>query len=171
MVWIIGWVGFAYVSAFIGNLWAIVEPVADGFSILRSRLYERARRQHDRPRRFTYPEALGVWPAFALLLAFSWTELVYPSPALPVHIAWLLVGYSILTWTGMAVYGGETWLRHGELFTVIFSLLARFAPIEVRVVDPAVCERCDVDCRSPNGLCVDCYDCLHRARSPQWRLR
>jgi len=24
-----------------------------------------------------------------LLLAFSWIELVYPSPAIPLHIAWL----------------------------------------------------------------------------------
>lgn len=169
LLWVIGWVGLAYVSAFIGNLWAMANPWRTVFD-LASRFYARAGRQHGFSRRLRYPEALGVWPAFALLFAFSWTELVYPSPALPMHIAWLLVGYSILTWTGMAVYGGETWLRHGELFTVIFTLLARFAPTEARVVDPALCEQCEVDCRSPGGVCVDCYDCLHRARSPQWQL-
>ena len=49
-----------------------------------------------------YPEALGVWPAVVLLLAFSWTELVFPSPAVPANIAWLAIAYSLLTWSGMA---------------------------------------------------------------------
>ncbi len=26
MVWIIGWVGLAYVSAFLGDLWALINP-------------------------------------------------------------------------------------------------------------------------------------------------
>ncbi len=26
MVWVIGWVGLAYVSAFIGNIWALINP-------------------------------------------------------------------------------------------------------------------------------------------------
>ena len=26
MVWIIGWVGLAYVSAFVGNLWSVINP-------------------------------------------------------------------------------------------------------------------------------------------------
>lgn len=169
LVWIIGWVGLAYVSAFIGNLWATVNPWRTVFDF-GAGCYRRARRGHGPSRHLPYPEWLGVWPAFALLLAFSWTELVYPSPAVPVHLAWLLVGYSLLTWTGMVIYGGEAWLRHGEVFTVVFSLFARFAPTEVRVVDPALCARCDAHCRSAAGPCIDCYDCLHRARSEQWEL-
>ena len=72
LVWIIGWVGLAYVSAFIGNLWALVNPWRTAFDLAR-RFYQRARRQPGLSRRLTYPKALGVWPAFALLLAFSWT--------------------------------------------------------------------------------------------------
>jgi len=169
MVWIIGWVGLAYVSAFIGNLWVTVNPWRTLFDLAES-VYRRVRRGHHLSIRLAYPETLGVWPAFALLLAFSWTELVYPSPAVPTHIAWLLVGYSVLTWTGMAVYGSEAWLRHGEFFTVIFSLFARFAPTEVRVLEPALCEQCDAHCRRPDGSCIDCYDCFHRASSQQWEL-
>ena len=67
--------------------------------------------------RLPYPAALGVWPAFALLLAFSWIELVYPNPAVPQFIAWLAIAYSILTFAGMFLFGCETWLRHGEVFT------------------------------------------------------
>ena len=169
MVWIIGWVGLAYVSAFIGNLWVTVNPWRTLFALAES-VYRRGHRGHELSLRFAYPVALGVWPAFALLLAFSWTELVYPSPAVPAHVAWLLVGYSVLTWTGMAVYGREAWLRHGELFSVIFRLFARFAPTEVRVSEPALCAQCNADCRSPDGPCIDCYDCLSRAGPTQWEL-
>ncbi len=105
IVWIIGWVGLAYVSAFIGNLWATISPWRTLFDLAEA-VYRCVRRGHDLSLRLAYPEALGVWPAFILLLAFSWIELVYPSPAVPAHIAWLLVGYSILTWTGMAAKHG-----------------------------------------------------------------
>lgn len=169
LVWIIGWVGLAYLSAFIGNLWVTVNPWRTVFDFAEW-FYGRMRHEPDLSPRLAYPEALGVWPAFALLLAFSWTELVYPNPAVPAHIAWLLVGYSVLTWTGMAVYGSLAWLRHGELFSVIFSLFARFAPTEVRVLDPALCEQCDAHCCTPGGPCIDCYDCVHRAGSQQWEL-
>ncbi len=82
--------------------------------------------------RLPYPTALGVWPAFALLLAFAWVELIYPNPAVPLLIAWLAVAYSILTFSGMFVFGRECWLAHGEVFTLIFGTFARFAPLELR---------------------------------------
>jgi len=128
LFWVIGWVGLAYVSAFIGNLWPLINPWRTVFDAAAS-LCRLGRGRDLAPRRL-YPEKAGVWPAFVLLLAFSWIELVYPSPALPAHIAWIAVAYSLLTWTGMVVYGAETWLRHGELFTVIYGVLARFAPTE-----------------------------------------
>jgi hypothetical protein len=80
--------------------------------------------------RLPYPEALGVWPAVGLLLAVSWTELVFPSPAVPANIAWLALAYSLLTWGGMAVFGSEAWVKHGEVFAIFFGLFARFAPTE-----------------------------------------
>ncbi|MGH2359291.1 MAG: hypothetical protein ACRDGM_01945, partial [bacterium] len=169
LVWIIAWVGLAYVSAFVGNVWVLINPWRTLFGWAES-LYRSAGRGRDPLPRLTYPEALGAWPAFILLLALSWTELVYPSPALPAHIAWLIVGYSILTWTGMAVYGRETWLRHGEVFTVIFGVFARFAPTEVRVRDPAICGHCQVRCRNEDGECIDCHDCFRRARPREREL-
>jgi len=172
LVWIIGWVGLAYVSAFMGNLWALINPWRTLFDGAEA-LYRHAGRGRDLSLHLAYPEALGVWPAFVLLLAFSWIELVYAGAAIPAHIAWLAVGYSILVWAGMVVFGGETWLRHGEVFTVVFGVLARFAPTEVRVRDPAVCAHCPVHCRTPDGACVDCYDCFRRAGPHQreWALR
>ena len=131
LVWIIAWVGLAYVSAFMGDVWALINPwrtVYEGAEALCGRIAGAP----DLSPRLRYPEALGVWPAVALLLAFAWIELVYPTPAVPAQIACLAVGYSILTFLGMALFGAEMWLRHGEVFSVVFGTFARFAPTEGR---------------------------------------
>jgi len=127
MVWIIFWVGFAYVSAFIGNLWPLINPWRTLFQAaewLSGRIAGRSL-SLDLP----YPAALSVWPAFVLLLGFSWLELVYPAPAVPLSIAAFALGYSVLTFAGMVMFG-ENWLRHGEVFTLVFGILARFAPVQ-----------------------------------------
>jgi hypothetical protein len=126
MVWIIFWVGLAYVSAFAGEIWALVNPWRTIFEAV-ARF---AGRRVPSPR-LHYPEALGVWPACLLLLVFSWIELVYPSPAEPRHIAWFATAYTLLTWVGMGLFGDETWLQRGEVFTLVFGTFARFAPTEI----------------------------------------
>jgi hypothetical protein len=131
MVWTIAWVGLAYVSAFIGNLWAVINPWRTIFESIET-IYRGITRQPELSLRLRYPEALGVWPAFLLLLAFSWIELVYPNPAVPRTIAWLALAYSILTFTGTFLFGRERWLERGEVFTLVFGTFARFAPIEIR---------------------------------------
>jgi hypothetical protein len=68
---------------------------------------------------------------------------VSPRPAAPVNIAWLALIYSLLTWIGMAVFGSESWVRHGEVFSVFFGTFARFAPTEPIIRD-----------RSGNGLAL-----------------
>jgi hypothetical protein len=156
-VWIIVWIGLAYVSAFLGNVWALVNPWRTMFDCAAA-LYRRIG-QAELSYRVPYPRALGVWPACLMLLAFSWTELVYPGAAVPAHIAWLATGYSVLTLAGMTVFGPATWLSHGEMFSVVFATLARIAPTEVRVSDPAVCAVCELDCRA-DGACIDCHECF-----------
>ena len=172
LVWVIWWVGLTFVSAFVGDTWSLLNPWRTVFEWAERLAAFGGRREHPR-RAFRYPKALGVWPAVALLLAFSWTELVFPSPAVPRNIAWLAIGYSLLTWAGMLAFGRETWLRRGEVFTVLFGLFARFAPTEVRVRDPHVCERCALDCRDANGECIGCCDCFRRAdpQAREWALR
>ncbi len=131
LVWIVWWVGFAYVAIFVGDLWALVNPwrtIFDGAQWLYHRLGGRG----DLGAGLPYPETLGVWPAALLLLAFAWIELVYPYAALPAHIAWLAIAYSILTFAGMLAFGRDQWLRHGEVFSVVFATFARFAPTEAR---------------------------------------
>ncbi len=130
LVWIVWWAGFPLLSAFVGDLWAVINPwrtVFDAADWGCRKVRGRGLGLHLR-----YPAALGLWPAVILLFAVSWTELVFPSPALPANIARLALAYSALTWAGMGLFGSATWTAHGEVFQVLFSLLARVAPIEVR---------------------------------------
>jgi hypothetical protein len=132
LVWIIWWVGLAMFSAFVGDLWAVVNPWRSLFDGA-DRVYRMLTGRTGLALGLPYPEACGVWPAVGLLLAVSWTELVFPSPAVPANIAWLALAYSAVTWTGMAAFGSETWIKHGEVFAVFFGLFARFAPTEAVV--------------------------------------
>src|SRR5262249_34842717 len=129
MVWIIWWVGLAYVCAFIGDLWALINPWNTIFESVEIG-YRGLTGRPALSLGLSYPQKLGAWPAFVLLLAFSWTELIYASPAVPLHIAWLAIGYSALTFTGMLAFGREVWLAHGEVFSLVFGTFARFAPTE-----------------------------------------
>jgi len=120
-VWVIWWVGTAFVSALCGDLWALVNPWATLFSwaqYISGRL---------RPR-FAYPDWLGHWPALFLFLCFAWLELVSDAGEKPRILGGLILIYSAVTWLGMACYGREIWLRYAEVFSVVFGLLARFAP-------------------------------------------
>jgi hypothetical protein len=131
LVWIVWWVGFAYVAMFVGDLWQLVNPwrtIFDGAQWLYHRLGGRG----DLGIGLPYPETLGVWPAAVLLFAFAWIELVYPHAASPAHIACLAIAYSVLTLVGMLIFGRDIWLRHGEVFSLVFATFARFAAIEAK---------------------------------------
>ena len=130
LVWVIFWVGLVYISALVGNLWDLINPWRTLFEGA-ERLYRLMGGGELSPR-LPYPPAAGIWPACLLFLVFAWIELVYPSPAVPAHIAWFATAYSLLTLAGMVAFGREIWLRHGELFSVAFGTFARFAPIEVK---------------------------------------
>ncbi len=165
-IWVAWWVGFAYLSALVGNLWAVVNPWAALFGWAEALLGPwRA------PAR--YPARLGVWPAALLFLAFAWIELIYTGRSIPARLGHLVVAYSALTWTGMALFGRASWLRHGDPFATAFGVLARFSPTEVRVTDREACRRCGVACGARDGTCVDCGECFERAAPArrEWNLR
>jgi len=138
-VWIAWWIGFTYLSAAAGDLWAVLNPWKALY------LWAEAIARKIRPAarfglNWNLPAGLGVWPATALLVAFGWIEIVWQGNAVPANIAWLALGYSLLSWAGMFLFGREAWLRSGEVFAVYFGLLARLAPFEVQVKDGTACE-------------------------------
>ncbi len=131
LVWVLWWVGMAYISALLGDLWAVVNPWNALFGWLEAlfrRLDPEAGISLDRP----CPAWLGVWPAVVLFWLYAWLELISDVGERPSQLAGLIIVYSAIVWAGMAVFGREEWLKRGEVFTVVFGLLARFAPFAGR---------------------------------------
>src|SRR5215212_10091846 len=169
LVWVTWWVGLSFFTAFVGNLWPLVNPwrvIFDWAEGLARRLGYRDGLELDEP----YPEALGIWPAVGLYLVFIWIENVFSGSYVPRNIALFALAYTLITLYGMAFFGKETWLRRGEAFSVFFGLLGRFAPTEVRVKDPDVCPDCDGCGDDARGRCVNCYECFARAAPDECEL-
>ncbi|MDQ3912621.1 MAG: hypothetical protein M3305_12810 [Actinomycetota bacterium] len=161
-VWITWWVGFSFFTAFVGNLWPLVNPWKVIFEWANS-LVRRLGFQNGLELNEPYPPNWGVWPAVALYAIFVWGENLYAGSSVPRDIAFFAFNYSFLAWGGMVVFGKEAWLQRGEAFSVFFGLLGRFAPTEVRVTNPKICQDCSSDCGSVEGGCVNCYACFAQA--------
>ena len=68
------------------------------------------------------------WPALIGVGGFLWLELAYHTPASPRVLGVAAMAYS--AWVlGAAARWGQRWLRTGEGFGVLFSLIATMAPI------------------------------------------
>ena len=116
--------------------------------------------------------ALGMWPAAVLFAAFAWAELVYSGRTVPAKLALMITVYSLITWTGMLLFGRPAWLRYGDPFEAAFGILARFSPTEIRVTSETLCRQCATRCGA-SGTCIDCVECFDRATpgERQWNLR
>ena len=123
-VWVLWWVGFALLAAFIGDFWALINPWRSIFDAAQALTWGRKL-----SRQLSYPRTLGAWPACALFLLFVWIELVAPGRDVPRNVAVGIVLYSALTWGGFALFGRDVWVKNGEVFSILFSLLGRFAPL------------------------------------------
>jgi hypothetical protein len=170
-IWIAWWVGFSYLSAFVGNVWSVVNPWSAIFDWWEQFL---SKRSALRTAIVDWPEGLGVWPATALFLVFAWLELIWEGRSIPSHLAWLAVGFSVLTWTGMFLFGRRAWLAHGDPFALAFGILSRFGLAEIRV-EPAVCDTCAASGRTivaDRAEALECDGCYRAAeRRPRWILR
>jgi len=120
-IWTLWWVGFTFVVALVGDLWAHFNPWRALF-----RVSGLAGREPS-----AYPERLGYWPAVVLLLAFAWFELVYPAPQDPFRLAIAVIAYCAITLAAMARYGEDRWLARGEAFSVFFRMVGWLSPLQV----------------------------------------
>ncbi|MBX9824205.1 MAG: hypothetical protein K2Y27_04330 [Xanthobacteraceae bacterium] len=126
-VWVVWWVGLSFVCAFLGNVWILINPWTALFEVA-ERLASPWRKNLSL--RLPYPRWMGAWPACVLFFLLAWFELVAPARDVPRNIAVTLAIYSVLTWAGFACFGRELWCRNVEVFSVIFSLFGRFAPVQ-----------------------------------------
>ena len=125
-VWTLLWVGLTFVHAVLGNVWPHVNPWTAFARAVRRVL---GRRADDDSGLLSWPDALGGWPAVALLLVFAWFELVFPAPRDPAILAYAVAGYSLFTVAGMVLFGNTAWTRHVEIFSRFFRIVSWIAPL------------------------------------------
>lgn len=127
-VWIIGWVAVSLCSALVGDVWRLINPW-DTFFRAAERIHAHLRRGRSLPFRWPYPVALDRWPALLLFIAFAWMELVWAGRDMPARLADAMLLYSAMTGLGMLAFGREVWLERAEVFTIVFGIFAKFAPL------------------------------------------
>ena len=126
VVWTLWWVGLTMFHALFGDLWSRLNPWRGPYRLVTS--LPGLSNWRTRPP-IAYPVWLGYWPAFGLLFGFAWFELVYPAPHDPAVLANAIAVYWGVTLVGMLLFGSETWLRHGEAFSMFFRIVGWLSPL------------------------------------------
>jgi hypothetical protein len=126
------WLGMVALSVLLGDVFSAFNPwraigraVSGGFRLVAG---QRA------PTPFTYPDALGRWPAVLGVLLFVWLELIAGGGASPDprNIALATVIYSVVTFACMGLVGVEAWTARGEAFSAYFGMFSQLAIFETR---------------------------------------
>jgi len=118
--WIVFALGFLYVTALIGDLYAFVNP----WRVLCDAIVASTK---SRARLASYPSWLAYYPALVLYAGFIWFELFGHSQ--PFSLALVLIAYTAINLGGAALFGRDAWFRYGEFFAVMFRLVGRMAPV------------------------------------------
>ncbi len=119
-VWTLWWVGFTWLSIFIGNLWSALNPWTGLYALIAGAGW--------RPP-FRLPHWIGCWPAVLLFFGFAWFELVYPTPSDPPRLATAVLAYLAFT-SAMLLLFGARWLRSGECFSIYFRVVSWLSPLQ-----------------------------------------
>ncbi|MCR4265479.1 hypothetical protein [Nitratireductor sp. ZSWI3] len=124
-VWTLLWVGLTLVQGVLGNLWAWLNPWYGPWRL--------AVRAGVPPAGYLrLPAALGLMPAFLLLFAFAWFELVYPAPDDPARLALAVSAYWCFAMAGAVLFGYRHWVRRAEFLSVFFAMIARLSLFSLR---------------------------------------
>jgi hypothetical protein len=120
--YVVFWVGMQVVSAVLGDVWRRINPlwtIAAGFDRIAGRDAES-------------DTSSGVfsthWPAAIGLSAFLWLELAYHDPGAPSAVGLFLSVHTAVVLAGANRFGAG-WVRVGDGFAVLFSLLGALAPL------------------------------------------
>ena len=86
-VWVIFWVGITYISAFVGDVWSILNPWKIVFGwVANIGVVLNVRPLHSPI--FVYPPKLGVMPGLLLFLVFAWIENVHAESVVPLPVSY-----------------------------------------------------------------------------------
>jgi len=155
LFWVGVWVGLPITAVLLGNPWPSLSPFRTTFAALEWIGRRIGLRRLDSGLR--YPPGLARWPAVALLAIGIWAELVLPGREVAGTVAWLMLAYTILTLTGMVLFGQIAWLRHAELFEVELGWFGRIGPVGRRSDRAEPCDGCGEGCDP--ARCIDCPEC------------
>jgi len=122
LTWIYFWAGLVILSGLVGNLWTLLNPW--------SAIYDAVTRGGRPAPRLHLPDSVGVWPAAVIYLLFVLFELASGVASQPALVAVLALIYTAGTLAGMFLFGRDEWLQRCEAFTVLFSIIGRFGPVE-----------------------------------------
>lgn len=127
MVYVIVWVGIPLASVVVGDLWKALNPFDTIAAIIewigRGRLRRMPDAFEDDGRFIT-----SHWPAALGVAAFSWLELCYHARSEMRPLATIVTIYCAVILATTAVVGRE-FLRTGEAFGALFTLIAAMAPV------------------------------------------
>ncbi|WP_435179462.1 hypothetical protein [Halorussus sp. AFM4] len=116
-VWVGWWAGYVATVYLVGNSWPALNPwraVAEWLPSL------------DRD----YPERLGAWPSVVGLLAVVWLEVVSPLADDPRLLAWVVVGYTLVTLAGALTFGPDRWFGSVDPVSRLFRYYGLVAPVQ-----------------------------------------
>jgi hypothetical protein len=155
LLWVGIWVGLPIVAILLGNPWPSLSPFRTTFAAL-AWLAARAGLHRLDPG-LRYPSGLARWPAVAFLGGGLWAELILPGGGVAATVAYLMIGYTLLTLAGMLAFGQVAWLRNAELFEVLLGWFGRIGPLVRRSRSADLCAGCGEGCDLQR--CLDCPEC------------
>jgi hypothetical protein len=102
-----------------GNLWPVLNPWRGIVSALPSGYW-------------SYPDALGRWPAVGGLLLLVWVEVIFPVSTIPTVLSIAILGYSAVTIAAAVLFGPDAWFENGDPLSVLFRFFGAVAPVKRR---------------------------------------
>src|ERR1700716_2853972 len=112
--WLVFWIAVPISVAIVGNYWPYVSPL----NVVARLVGARAR--------LDWPASWGSSPATILFFLFACGELIFNGiTTTPAGTAQVMLTYGIVNVVMAYLFGAETWLRRGEVFSVLFATWGR----------------------------------------------
>ncbi|MDP9494234.1 MAG: hypothetical protein M3P87_03245, partial [Actinomycetota bacterium] len=119
LVWVVFWLVVPFAGAVVGDWYTDLNPWRSLASALRIGKAER----------LWLLGRVGVYPAAALLLAFTWLELISPDSGSALTLGLAATAYTLVLVTAMAYAGRETGLAVFDAFTPYNRLISSLSPL------------------------------------------
>jgi len=112
--WLVFWIAVPISIAVVGNYWPYISPL----NVVARLVGQKAR--------LDWPKSWGYWPATILFFLFACGELVFNGvTTTPAGTAQVMLAYGVVNVVMAYLFGAETWLRRGEVFSVLFATWGR----------------------------------------------